>query len=108
MAAETPAPVALDAAIREGESVLAAYDGFNRDHSTIIADMGIGALRSLLSALSADRRLEEADGALTMLADRPCAWEGSEQHDYCAKALTANVCSPCIARRYFAAKGGER
>lgn len=79
-------PVALDAAIEEAKIMSEAWDRGDTDAKAMFR-----ATRKLLSALSADRRLEEAESVLREIATL----------GYYAKGAK-------IARRYFAAKGGER
>lgn len=48
-----PAPDAVREAAEEAAEALAAYNSFDRDHSTVIADQCAEALRTLLAALAA-------------------------------------------------------
>ena len=69
------------------------------------------ALRSLLAALDADKRLEKAEAALREIADTDCGTEqaalvaGREDTRTCAEKAPEYPdiwCGFCIARRYFA------
>ncbi len=89
MAAETPA-APLEKAVEEAREALGEYE--------TLCPMGVrtgsrlyGALRAILAALDADKRLEEAEDALRTVAHL-C---GSEPAYYTREAKA-------VARRYFA------
>ena len=51
-----PPSVSVREAAEEAAEALAAYNSFDRDHSTVIADQCAEALRTLLAALDAAKR----------------------------------------------------
>lgn len=111
----TPPAAPLEKAVAAARGALADYDGCKGYEADEYAMCCIEPFRSLLAALDADKRLEEAEEALREIAAKAGVADEcgrfdvvGDFHECDDQKPSEDWCSVCIARRYFARREDEK